>query len=137
MRKTIFIKKLFLIIYHHNIKHIIAKLFVLYYYSILLIIVLFHMIHQCDLTLHSVMYGKNSSHANNKTLRTFTLNTLSIKLRSVYLQSSFTLTISNKTMRTIKRLGGLDDFLIKTKNKNLSDFGSKLKKKIYKIMYSN
>lgn len=89
------------------------------------------MIHQCALTIHSVFFGKRSSHANNKNPRTFNLNIVNIKIESTFLKRFFFLKISNKTWRTIKKNGSLDNFLLKTKRKNLSLLGKKLKKQAH------
>lgn len=85
---------------------------------------------KCDLTCHRAFFGKDSSHANNKTPRVFNLNKCSVRLESKQLRGSFSLNISNKTWRTIKKKGGLDDFLLTTKGRKLSVLGLKLKKKI-------
>jgi large subunit ribosomal protein L28 len=40
--------------------------------------------------------------------------------------------IANRTLRTIEKHGGLEKFLLKTKRKNLSEMGKKLRRKLVK-----
>ena len=86
----------------------------------------------CEITGKGVMVGNNVSHANNKTKRRFLPNLQTVSLASEILGSSVSVRISNHGLRTVEFKGGLDGFLIKTKNAKLTASMKKLKKKIVK-----
>jgi len=44
---------------------------------------------------------------------------------------NLTVKISNRTMRTIEKHGGIEDFLVKVKRKNLTPLAKTMRKKIY------
>ncbi|MEM0898685.1 MAG: 50S ribosomal protein L28 [Pseudomonadota bacterium] len=84
----------------------------------------------CELTTKSVMSGNNVSHANNKTRRRFLPNLCNVSLISETLDETFKMRISTSALRTVEHRGGLDAFLAKAKNDELSPKARKIKKRI-------
>ena len=87
---------------------------------------------RCELTGKGVMTGNNVSHANNKTRRRFLPNLNDVTLSSETLGQSFKFRISAAALRTVDHRGGLDAFLAKANDADLSDRALKLKKDIAK-----
>jgi large subunit ribosomal protein L28 len=86
----------------------------------------------CELTGKGPMTGNNVSHANNKTRRRFLPNLTDVTLGSDVLNRSFKLRISNHALRSVDHRGGLDAFMAKAKDAELSDKALKIKKEIAK-----
>ncbi len=86
----------------------------------------------CELTGKGPMTGNNVSHANNKTKRRFLPNLNDVSLVSEALGRSIKLRISASALRTVDHRGGLDKFLAKAKDDELSLKALKLKKEIMK-----
>ncbi|MEM9669705.1 MAG: 50S ribosomal protein L28 [Pseudomonadota bacterium] len=86
----------------------------------------------CELTGTRPMTGNNVSHSNVKTKRRFLPNLLDVNLHSDALDRSFKLRIAAKALRTVDKLGGLDEFLAKAKPDQLSDRAAKIKRDIEK-----
>jgi len=86
----------------------------------------------CELTGKGPMSGNNVSHANNKTRRRFLPNLTDVTIGSDLLDRSFKLRISNAALRTIDHRGGLDAFMAKAKDAELSDKALKIKREIEK-----
>jgi large subunit ribosomal protein L28 len=78
------------------------------------------------------MSGNNVSHANNKTRRRFLPNLNDVTLISDALGQSFKLRISAAALRSVDHRGGLDAFLAKAKDDELSAGALKIKKDIAK-----
>jgi large subunit ribosomal protein L28 len=86
----------------------------------------------CELTGKGPMTGNNVSHANNKTRRRFLPNLTEVTLGSDILDRRFKLRISNAALRTVDHRGGLDAFMAKAKDEELSAKALKIKKEITK-----
>lgn len=86
----------------------------------------------CELTGKGPMSGNMISHANNKTRRRFLPNLNEVTLISDVLGKSFSLRISAAALRTVDHRGGLDAFLAKAKDEELSDSALKIKREIEK-----
>jgi large subunit ribosomal protein L28 len=86
----------------------------------------------CELTGKGPMTGNNVSHANNKTRRRFLPNLNETTLQSEALGRSFKLRISAHALRSVDHRGGLDAFLAKAKDTELSANALKIKKAIAK-----
>ncbi len=86
----------------------------------------------CELTGKGPMVGNNVSHANNKTKRRFLPNLQDVTLISDALGRSFKLKISSAALRSVDHRGGLDAFLAKAKDADLSEKALKIKKDIAK-----
>ena len=86
----------------------------------------------CELTGKGPMSGNKISHANNKTRRRFLPNLNEITLISDVLGRSFQLRISAAAIRSVDHRGGLDAFLAKAKDDELSSDARAIKKEIAK-----
>ncbi|MEM8650804.1 MAG: 50S ribosomal protein L28 [Pseudomonadota bacterium] len=87
---------------------------------------------RCELTGKGVMSGNNVSHANNKTRRRFLPNLVDVTLMSDALNQRVRLRISAQALRTVEHRGGLDQFLAKAKDSELSQKAKIIKKQIAK-----
>ncbi len=87
---------------------------------------------RCELTGKGPMSGNNVSHANNKTKRRFLPNLTETALMSEALGRTFQLKVSSSALRTVDARGGLDSFLLKAKDAELSPSALKIKKEIVK-----
>jgi large subunit ribosomal protein L28 len=88
------------------------------------------MARRCELTGKGVLTGHNVSHANNKTKRKFRPNLSEVSLISDKLDRTVKLRISKQALRSIDHNGGLDAFIVKQDNDNLSDRAKRLKREI-------
>ena len=84
----------------------------------------------CELTGKSVMSGNNVSHANNRTRRRFLPNLVSVTLMSEALNQSVRLRISANALRSVEHRGGLDAFLLKAHDDELSPRALLLKQEV-------
>ena len=78
------------------------------------------------------MSGNNVSHAKNRTRRRFLPNLNDVTLLSETLGRGIKFRISAAALRTVDHRGGLDAFLAKAKDEELSDSALKVKKEIAK-----
>jgi large subunit ribosomal protein L28 len=90
------------------------------------------MARRCELTGKAVLVGNNVSHANNKTKRRFLPNLCAVSLLSDTLGQSVRLRISANALRSVEHRGGLDAFLLKASDEELSVRARLLKKQIAK-----
>lgn len=86
----------------------------------------------CELSGKGPIVGNNVSHANNKTKRRFLPNLTDVTLLSDVLGQSFKLRISAAALRSVDHRGGLDAYLAKAKDDELSTKALKIKKEIAK-----
>lgn len=86
----------------------------------------------CELTGKGRQVGCNVSHANNKTKRVFLPNLQNVTLMSDVLGRSVRLRVSTNGLRSVEHVGGLDNWLIKTRAEKLSDRARRLKREIKK-----
>lgn len=89
---------------------------------------------RCELTGKGPMSGNNVSHAKNRTRRRFLPNLNDVSLMSDALGRTFKMRISAAALRTIDHRGGLDAFLAKAKDAELSTNALKIKKDIAKAL---
>jgi len=85
---------------------------------------------RCELTGKGPMVGYNSSHANNKTKRRYLPNLNDVTLQSETLNRGIKLRISAHALRSVDHRGGLDAFLAKARDEELSANALKVKKEI-------
>lgn len=88
------------------------------------------MARRCELTGKSVQSGNNVSHAQNKTRRRFLPNLNNVTLMSEALNQKFSLKVSANALRTVEHRGGLDAFLVKAKDVELSDRAKLIKRQL-------
>jgi large subunit ribosomal protein L28 len=87
---------------------------------------------RCELTGKSPMVGHNVSHANNKTKRRFLPNLTEVSLTSDALSQTHRFRISAAALRSVDHRGGLDAFLARAADADLSPKALKLKREIAK-----
>ncbi|MCZ4353512.1 50S ribosomal protein L28 [Roseovarius aestuarii] len=92
---------------------------------------------RCELTGKGPMVGNNSSHANNKTRRRYLPNLNDVTLQSETLGRGIKMRISAHALRSVDHRGGLDAFLAKAKDVELSPGVLKVKKEIAKAQAAN
>jgi len=90
------------------------------------------MTRRCELTGKLPMSGQLRSHAENKTKRTFRPNLCEVTLISDALQRKVRLRISAHALKSVEQRGGLDAFLIKAKEEELSQRCRKLRREVKK-----
>ena len=86
----------------------------------------------CELTGKGRQVGNNVSHANNKTKRVFLPNLQDVTLLSDALERSVKLRVSTHGLRSVEHVGGLDNWLAKTRDDKLSLKVRRLKREIAK-----
>ncbi|UUL81562.1 MULTISPECIES: 50S ribosomal protein L28 [Sphingomonas] len=86
----------------------------------------------CELTGKGRQVGHNVSHANNKTKRTFLPNLQNVTLMSDALGTSVRLRVSTHGLRSVEHVGGLDNWLAKTSETDLSLRARRLKREVAK-----
>ncbi|MFD0858569.1 50S ribosomal protein L28 [Roseovarius aquimarinus] len=89
---------------------------------------------RCELTGKGPMVGNNSSHANNKTKRRYLPNLNDVTLQSEALNRGIKMRISAHALRSVDHRGGLDAYLAKAKDVELSPAVLKVKKEIAKAL---
>ncbi len=87
---------------------------------------------RCELTGKAVQSGNNVSHANNKTRRRFLPNLCNVTLLSDALNQRIRLRISANALRSVEHRGGLDAFLAKAKDCDLSAKARILRRQVKK-----
>lgn len=88
------------------------------------------MARRCELTGKGAMVGNKVSHALNRTRRRFLPNLLNVTLISDALNRSVKLRISAHALRSVEHRGGLDAFLLKASDDDLSVNALSLKREI-------
>jgi large subunit ribosomal protein L28 len=88
---------------------------------------------RCELTGKGPMTGNNVSHANNKTRRRWLPNLNEVTLQSESLGRGIKLRISAAALRSVDHRGGIDAFLAKARDEELSANALKVKKEIAKV----
>ncbi|MBL9074643.1 50S ribosomal protein L28 [Tabrizicola sp.] len=90
----------------------------------------------CELTGKGPMSGNTISHANNKSRRRFLPNLNEVTLISDVLGQSFKFRVTAAALRSVDHRGGLDAYLAKAKDEELSANALKIKKDIAKAQAS-
>jgi large subunit ribosomal protein L28 len=88
---------------------------------------------RCELTGKNAQVGHLVSHSQIKTKRRFQPNLCEVTLLSDALKRSVRVRISAHALRSVEHRGGLDAFLMKAKNEELSDRMLRLKREIQKV----
>ena len=87
---------------------------------------------KCDLTGKSALVGHKVSHSNRKTKRRFLPNLVNVTMQSDALSRSVKLRISANALKTVDHRGGLDAFLVKAKESDLSPRAREIKRQVEK-----
>ncbi|GJD56045.1 MULTISPECIES: 50S ribosomal protein L28 [Methylobacterium] len=90
------------------------------------------MARRCELTGKAVQVGHLVSHSNRKTKTRFLPNLCNVTLQSDALNKSVRLRITAHALRSVEHRGGLDAFLIKAGESDLSQTAKLLKREIHK-----
>ncbi len=88
---------------------------------------------RCELTGKSALVGHKVSHSNIKTKRRFLPNLLNVTLTSDALGRAVKVRVAASALRTVDHRGGLDAFLIKARDEELSPRLRELKREIRKV----
>ncbi len=86
----------------------------------------------CELTGKGRLTGNNVSHANNKTKRVYLPNLQNVTLMSEALDRSYKFRVSTHGLRSVEHNGGLDNWLLETKDDKLSKTALKVKRELKK-----
>ena len=89
---------------------------------------------RCELTGKGVLVGNRVSHSNIKTKRRFLPNLNTVTLQSESLGRGFRFRVCSSALRTVDHRGGLDAFLAKARDEDLSPRALKVKKEIAKAV---
>jgi len=87
---------------------------------------------RCELTGKRAQVGHKVSHSNIKTKRRFLPNLLNVTLISDALGRAVKLRVSANALKAVYHRGGLDAFLLKTRDGDLSQKALELKRQIKK-----
>jgi large subunit ribosomal protein L28 len=87
---------------------------------------------RCELTAKGPQVGHTVSHSNIKTKRRFLPNLLNVTLMSDSLGKSFKLRISANALKSVDHRGGLDAFLAKARDMDLSPKALEIKRAVKK-----
>ena len=90
------------------------------------------MARRCELSGKGVQSGNNVSHANNRTRRRFLPNLCNVTLLSETLGEQVSLRVSAHALRSVEHRGGLDAFLAKARDSELSSKALSLKRRLAK-----
>jgi large subunit ribosomal protein L28 len=92
------------------------------------------MTRRCELTGKLPLSGQLRSHAENKTKRKFRPNLCQVTLMSDVLGRKVRLRISAHALKSVEHRGGLDAFLLKAGDEELSERCLKLKREVQKAV---
>jgi large subunit ribosomal protein L28 len=90
------------------------------------------MTRRCELTGKGPMSGNIRSHAENATRRTFRPNLVNVTLMSEALGKKIRVRVSANGLKTVEHRGGLDAFLLKAHDEELSLKCLQLKRELKK-----
>jgi large subunit ribosomal protein L28 len=92
------------------------------------------MARRCELTGKGVATGNKVSHSNIKTRRRWLPNLNQVTLQSDALGRSFRFRIAASALRTVDHRGGLDAFLMKARDEELSPRALKVKRQVSEVL---
>ncbi len=92
------------------------------------------MARRCELTGKAVQTGHHVSHSNIKTNRRFLPNVQTMSLHSDVLKHGVRLKISTSALRLVEYRGGLDNFLVKARDNQLSLRARRVKRAVVKAL---
>ena len=87
---------------------------------------------RCELTGKAVQSGNKVSHSNRKTRTRFLPNLCQVTLISDTLGRSVRLRVAAAALRSVEHRGGLDNYLVKQSDSDLSSGAVTLKREIVK-----
>ena len=87
---------------------------------------------RCELSGVNRQIGHRVSHSNIKTKRAFNPNLVTVTLASDALGRPFRLRITAAALRSVDHVGGLDKYLLKAKEEQLSERAVKIRRDLKK-----
>ena len=87
---------------------------------------------RCELTGKAVLTGNKVSHSNRKTRTRFLPNLVNVTLISEALGKGFKLRVAAAALRSVEHRGGLDAFLLKASDAELSNGALDIKRDVVK-----
>jgi large subunit ribosomal protein L28 len=87
---------------------------------------------RCELTGKAVLTGNKVSHSNHKTRTRFLPNLCNVTLISDVLERRIRFRVAAAALRSVEHRGGLDAFLVKAKDDELSSGALTIKREILK-----
>jgi large subunit ribosomal protein L28 len=87
---------------------------------------------RCELTGKAVQVGHKVSHSNHKTKKRFLPNLCNVTLISDTLARSVSLRVTASALRSVEHRGGLDAYLLKARDTDLSHGALTIKRDIVK-----
>jgi large subunit ribosomal protein L28 len=91
------------------------------------------MTRRCELTGKLPLSGQSRSHAENATKRKFRPNLVNVTLISDVLDRKYKLRITAHALKSVEHRGGLDAFLDKARDEDLSEQCQKIKRDVAKV----
>lgn len=92
------------------------------------------MARRCSLTGKGVQTGNNVSHANNRTRRRFLPNLQAASIWSDLMNKSIRVRLSAYALRLLEKKGGLDAYLLATRDTKLTPEFRRVKKQVVRAM---
>ena len=90
------------------------------------------MARRCELTGKAVQTGNLVSHSNRKTRTRFLPNLCNVSLQSESLGRAVRFRVAAATLRSVEHRGGIDAFLLKARDEELSTGARAIKREIVK-----
>jgi large subunit ribosomal protein L28 len=90
------------------------------------------MARRCELTGKGAQVGHKVSHANNKTKTRFLPNLCNVNLISDAMGQGYNFRVSAIALKSVEHAGGLDAFLVKARDEELSLKARRLKRSVEK-----
>ncbi len=90
------------------------------------------MARRCELSGKGVLTGNNVSHAHNKSRRRYLPNVQNTALYSESLERTVRFKVSAHAIRSVEHVGGLDAYLLKAKDAQLSEGARRVKRQVAK-----
>lgn len=85
---------------------------------------------RCELSGVGVSFGHKVSHSQIKTNRKFKPNLRKVSLHSNSTGEDFKFKVNNACLRSVEKVGGLDEYIMKVSVEVLSDNAKKVRRKI-------
>jgi large subunit ribosomal protein L28 len=90
------------------------------------------MARRCELTGKTVLVGHRVSHANNKSKHRFLPNLCTVNLLSESLGRGYSFRVAARALKSVEHRGGLDAFLLKARDHDLSLRARRIKRLVEK-----
>lgn len=88
----------------------------------------------CELTGKVSRAGRNVAHSNRHTPRRFQPNLQRVRLQSEAMPPGVSLRVCTRALRTVRKYGGLDAFLLRMPEAKLAPEAVALKRKLHKVL---